>query len=63
MYLHKEELIKKILAWKICSMFMTLAILWAYTGSVLDATLLTIILHAIFIFTHRMFEYSWEKKP
>jgi len=61
-YLHREELIKKILAWKVCSMAMTLTTLWVYTGSATDAALLTFILHSMFIFTHRVFEISWEKK-
>lgn len=62
MHLHREETIKKVLAWKVCSMSLTMATLWIYTGSFTDSVALTFLLHGVFIFSHRMFEIFWEKK-
>ena len=60
--IHREETIKKVLAWKVCSMSLTMATLWIYTGSFTDSVALTFLLHGVFIFSHRMFEIFWEKK-
>ena len=61
MFLHREETLKKVLAWKVCSLSLTLTTLWAYIGSAKDAALLTLILHAVFIVTHRLFEAYWGR--
>jgi len=61
MYLHREETLKKVLAWNMCSFSLTMLTLWSYIGSAKDAALLTLMLHAVFIFSHRMFERFWEK--
>lgn len=62
MHLHKEEMIKKVLAWKVCSMSLTMTTLYVYLGSLSDAALLTFVLHGMFIFTHWAFEILWQKR-
>jgi hypothetical protein len=62
MYLHREETIKKVLVWKACSISLTMATLWMFLGSATDAALLSLILHGVFIASHRLFEIFWEKR-
>lgn len=57
-----EELIKKIIAWRFCSISITLLATWIYTGSVKEASFFTIVLHATLIITHYLFEKWWDSR-
>ena len=53
--------IAKVIAWRLCSISITMATTWVYTGSVREATLFTFVLHAILMAAHYAFEVIWEK--
>jgi uncharacterized membrane protein len=59
-YLHEERL-KKVLAWRACSVSITLISTWVYTGSVKEACFFTMVLHAVLILSHYIFETLWDK--
>ncbi len=56
-----NDKVKKVIAWRCCSISVTLFVTWLYTGSVKDATLFTIFLHAILMISHYLFEVWWDK--
>ena len=60
MYIHQEERIKKVIAWRICSIFLTLLLTWIYTGSFEEASLFTVLLHVILVISHYFFEVLWD---
>lgn len=53
--------VKKVIGWRACSISVTLLVTWLYTGSVKDATLFTMFLHAILMISHYLFEVWWDK--
>jgi len=58
---YQEELIKKIITWKIVSLSTTLAVTWLYTESVKEAVFLTFLFHTTLIAVHYLFERWWER--
>jgi uncharacterized membrane protein len=59
---HTEELIKKVITWRVCSLSITLMLTWFYTGSVKEASFFTLILHATLVASHYLFELWWERE-
>ena len=59
---HSEERIKKVIAWRLMSVSITLIATWLYTGSVKEASFFTLILHATLMTAHYLFEYFWERR-
>jgi len=57
----KDELILKVVAWRIISILMTLIVLYAITGDTQETTWITILLHTLFTIGHYVFERVWEK--
>ena len=57
-----KDKVKKVIAWRACSISITLLTTWLYTGSVKEATFFTFALHAILMTAHYGFEVLWENK-
>ena len=57
----KDELILKVVAWRIISILMTLIVLYTITGDTQETTWVTILLHTLFTIGHYMFELAWGK--
>lgn len=53
--------LKKVVLWRIISVTLTLMVLLFATGSVSSATGTTLVLHAILILAHYLFEGRWDK--
>tara|TARA_B100000212_G_C27322267_1_gene510690 strand:- start:49 stop:243 length:195 start_codon:yes stop_codon:yes gene_type:complete len=56
-----EERLKKVIAWRACSVTITLLATWIYTGSIKEACFFTMLLHVILVASHYVFETLWEK--
>lgn len=57
----KENILAKVLIWRACSIILTLITTWLYTGEVKNASSITIILHAVLIIGHYIFEKMWAQ--
>jgi len=57
-----EERIKKVITWRLLSVSITLFSTWVYTGSIKEASFFTMMLHAVLIMAHYLFEYIWERR-
>lgn len=57
----RRELILKVVAWRIISILITLAVLYAITGDTQETTWITILLHTLFTIGHYIFELAWIK--
>jgi len=57
----QEDRIKKVIAWRVCSISITMMTTWLYTGSIKEATVFTGMLHVILMAAHYLFEATWEK--
>jgi|TARA_R110000824_G_C15156956_1_gene671539 uncharacterized membrane protein len=57
----KSELVLKVVAWRIISIFITLTVLYAITGDTQETTWITILLHTLFTIGHYTFELMWNK--
>ena len=53
--------LKKVILWRIVSITLTLMVLLFATGNIASATGTTLVLHAILIFAHYLFEGQWDK--
>ena len=53
--------LKKVLIWRVISIFITLIITWVWAGSLFAATGLTIALQFVLLVTHWVFEDWWLK--
>ena len=51
----------KVIAWRGVSVLITVGVMWAFTGSVRDATGLTVSLHVLLTIANYYFEMMWEK--
>lgn len=58
----KEEMLKKVIAWRMCSLSITLAATYIYTGSIKEASFFTLFLHATLIISHYLFESWWDRR-
>ena len=53
---------KKVLAWRFVSIFVTLLVLYAGTGELKAATGFTILLHIVLVACHYTFEKIWTER-
>ena len=53
--------LKKVVLWRIVSITLTLVVLLFATGNIASATGTTLVLHAILILAHYLFEGQWDK--
>lgn len=58
----RVKTLKKVLAWRCISISVTVFVLYTATGDVKSASNLTLLLHAILIACHYVFEKTWESK-
>ncbi len=56
-----KELLKKVVAWRLISILITLAAMYVMTGDVGSATGITLSLHALLTTAHYGFEKIWKK--
>ena len=54
------ERLKKVVAWRLCSIALTLMIIWTVQGNIAEATILTGIIQIIHLICHWTFEWIWE---
>jgi len=57
----KSELVLKVVAWRIISILITLAVLYIMTGDTQETTWITILLHTLFTIGHYIFELAWGR--
>jgi len=57
-----EERIKKVIFWRLISVSITLLSTWLYTGSIKEASFFTLVLHAVLMVAHYLFEHAWERR-
>tara|TARA_R110000765_G_C18716912_1_gene583751 strand:+ start:20 stop:214 length:195 start_codon:yes stop_codon:yes gene_type:complete len=57
----KNELVLKVVAWRIISILITLIVLYTITGDTQETTWITILLHTLFTIGHYIFEVVWGK--
>lgn len=57
----KNNLVLKVVLWRIISILMTLVVLYAVTGDTQETTWITILLHTLFTLGHYVFEVVWAK--
>ena len=55
------NLIKKVIAWRLISIMITLAVMYAVTGDVKSASGITLLLHVLLTMCHYSFEKLWAK--
>ena len=58
----KPSRFQKVMAWRVCSIILTLCILWMAKGDVGEATSITFVLHFVLIIAHWIFEWLWEER-
>ena len=56
-----SDLIKKVILWRLISIFITLMILYVVTGDAKSATGITLLLHVVLTACHYTFEKCWAK--
>ena len=56
-----NNLVVKVLLWRVISIVATLVIVWLYLGDVKSATGLSVLLHFALTFLNYFFEIAWEK--
>lgn len=59
---HKEELFKKILAWKLVSIISTTVITWIHIGSIIKSAYFALVLHTCLTILFYLFSFIWDKK-
>ncbi len=59
---HKEELFKKILAWKLVSIMSTTFITWIHIGSIIKSAYFALVLHTCLTILFYLFSFIWDKK-
>jgi len=55
-----KKLWVKVLVWRAISIALTLVTTWLYTGNISEASGLTMVLHAVLIVGHYLFERGWD---
>ena len=53
-------IVEKVLVWRLISIVLTLGITYAWTGNLLSASGMTIVLQVVLLLAHALFEYWWE---
>lgn len=56
-----DNVIKKVLWWRLISILITVVAIYAVTGDIKSATGITIYLHILLTASHYIFEKTWEK--
>jgi len=56
-----NDRLQKVIAWRACSISLTLLVTWLCTGDVKEASLFTFVLHLILMSAHYSFEILWDK--
>ena len=56
-----KQRIVKVIAWRILSVMITMAVMWFATGDVREATGVTLALHALLTAANYGFEASWDE--
>jgi len=51
----------KVISWRVISIFLTLLVMWIMTGSINEATGITVFLHVVLVCFHWLFETAWER--
>tara|TARA_R110002073_G_scaffold59195_1_gene149407 strand:- start:610 stop:801 length:192 start_codon:yes stop_codon:yes gene_type:complete len=57
-----SNLLKKVVVWRLISILLTLAVIYAATGDVKSSTGLTLFLHTVLTSAHYSFEKLWQKR-
>ena len=55
-----QKLWVKVILWRIISIALTLVTTFFYTGNISEASGLTMVLHAVLIVGHYLFERFWD---
>jgi uncharacterized membrane protein len=53
--------IVKVISWRMISVSITMLVMWLFTGSIREATGLTLFLHTLLTVANYLFETMWEK--
>lgn len=53
-------LLRKVIAWRLVSISITLLVVWAATGNIRAASWITLLLHVVLSIAHLVFEAAWE---
>lgn len=56
-----DNLVKKVIVWRLISVSMTLVLMYLITGDGKEATGITFLLHAVLTACHYAFEKYWKK--
>jgi len=56
-----DDVVKKVLWWRLVSIIITLLAIFAVTGDIKSATGITVYLHVLLTICHYIFEKAWEK--
>ena len=57
-----RDILKKVVAWRLISILVTMLVLFVATGDIKSATGITVFLHAILISCHYVFEKLWTTR-
>ena len=57
-----RDILKKVIAWRLISILVTMLVLFVSTGDVKSATSITIFLHIILMSCHYGFEKLWARR-
>ena len=56
-----DNVIKKVLWWRLISILITIVAIYAVTGDIKSATGITVYLHVLLTICHYIFEKTWGK--
>ena len=57
-----RDILKKVIAWRLISILVTMLVLFVATGDIKSATGITVFLHAVLISCHYVFEKLWATR-
>ncbi len=57
-----NELLFKVIVWRIVSVISMLLTLWALTGDLVESTAVTVVVQIIQTVVHAIFESQWEQR-
>ncbi len=57
-----NELLFKVIVWRIVSVISMLLTMWIITGDLMESTGVTLVVQAIKTIVHAVFESQWEKR-
>lgn len=56
----KDNVLLKVILWRICSISITLLLTFLWTGDIVSASGFTFFLHSVLIISHWTFEKVWH---